>query len=199
MTDRDLVERFVATFEVLDERVLTHRELAEPHWSGDIGPLVVPPPDPDDWPEWIPIPDNLPRDALQHLYHRLPGPLPPLYEELILSWRWAEVEVSRFRLIANLPPGLEGLITGITTDSTLLEALAPAGFVQFGKGSDIDYDPVCFDLGSRESDGDCRVVKFDHEEILCNRRLVEVRTLAPTFRRLMETVIQDAADALRRR
>jgi hypothetical protein len=70
--------------------------------------------------------------------------------------------------------------------------LIPAGFVQFGKGPDFDYDPVCFDLTHRVTDGDCRIVKFDHEEILCNYRLVEVGELAPSFRRLVELVIDDA-------
>lgn len=56
----------------------------------------------------------------------------------------------------------------------------------------MDYDPVCFDL-RRRSNGDCRIVKFDHEEILCNRRLVEVDDPATGFRRLMELVIEDAA------
>jgi hypothetical protein len=35
-------------------------------------------------------------------------------------------------------------------------------------------------------------VKFDHEEILSNRRLIEVGELAPSFRRLVELVIDDA-------
>ena len=56
----------------------------------------------------------------------------------------------------------------------------------------MDYDPVCFDLGTRLSDGDCRIVKFDHEEILCNQRLVEVAELAPSFRQLIDIVIEDA-------
>jgi hypothetical protein len=57
----------------------------------------------------------------------------------------------------------------------------------------MDYDPVCFDLRRRESGGDCRIVKIDHEEILCNYRVVEVIEIAPTFRRLVELVYADAA------
>jgi hypothetical protein len=102
------------------------------------------------------------------------------------------VDIGRLRLLANLPPGLQGLAGAIRRDQGLYNVLSPAGFVQFGKGRDMDYDPVCFDLGTRLSDGDCRIVKFDHEEILCNQRLVEVAELAPDFRQLIDIVIEDA-------
>ena len=134
----------------------------------------------------------LPAALAEDLHGAVPGPLPPLYEQIILSYRWAEVDVGRLRLLANLPPGLRGLAGAIRLDEGLYNVLSPAGFVQFGKGPDMDYDPVCFDLGTRLSDGDCRIVKFDHEEILCNKRLVEVAELAPSFRQLVDVAIEDA-------
>jgi hypothetical protein len=159
--DRELILRFVGAFGRLDDLVGSSAV------HGDLSPLLLLPVDPDDWTEWRPIPADLPREALQELYECVPGPLPPLYERLILSYRWAEVDLVRLRLLANLPPGLRGLTASITNDPALFETLVPAGFVQFGKGWDMDYDPVCFDLHGRQADGDCRVVKFDHEEILC--------------------------------
>ena len=39
---------------------------------------------------------------------------------------------------------------------------------------------------------DLKVVKFDHEEILNNQRLVKLDELAPTFRRLVDFVVEDA-------
>ena len=188
--DRELILRFVSAFGRLDDLVSSSSAV-----HGDLSPLLLLPADPDDWTEWRPIPADLPREALQELYECVPGPLPPLYERLILSYRWAEVELVRLRLLANLPPGLRGLTAGITNDPVLFETLLTAGFVQFGKGWDMDYDPVCFDLHGRQADGDCRVVKFDHEEILCNRHLEEVSELAPSFRRLVELVVEDAGKA----
>jgi hypothetical protein len=38
----------------------------------------------------------------------------------------------------------------------------------------VDYDPVCVDLRSRGADGDCCVVKFDHEDILIRETLTIV-------------------------
>jgi hypothetical protein len=39
-------------------------------------------------------------------------------------------------------------------------------------------------------------VQFDHEEILCNRRLREVADIAPSFRALVESILADAARTL---
>lgn len=48
--------------------------------------------------------------SLDPLYAKLPARFPSLYEELILSYRWDEVFLPNFTLIAN-PPGedLSGL------------------------------------------------------------------------------------------
>ena len=70
-------------------------------------------------------------------------------------------------------------------------ALSAAGFVQFAKGPDVDYDPVCFDLSRQRDDHDCPIVKFDHEEILQHRRLVQVSELAPSFRGLVERLVSE--------
>jgi len=48
-------------------------------------------------------------------------------------------------------------------------------------------------VGNDLMNGDCRIVKFDHEKILCNRRLVEVDEPTTSFRRLIELVIEDTA------
>jgi hypothetical protein len=61
--------------------------------------------DPDDWNivRWRPTPIDTPRDALSVLRDRVSADLPHLYEHLILSYRWLEVELQFFRLLANPP------------------------------------------------------------------------------------------------
>lgn len=135
------------------------------------------------------------KSLLSPLYGRLPAPFPPLYEQLVLSYRWSgEVELRCLRLLAN--PGTSdfaGLTEQIFRDEGLVESLIPGGFVQFGKGPGVNYDPVCFDLrGRRRKDGDYRVVRLDHEEILCHCRIREVAELAPSFRELMLQIIAAA-------
>lgn len=108
------------------------------------------------------------------------------------------MDLQLYRLIAN-PPGedLSGLLVQISKDPALWSALRAAGYIQFGKGPDLDYDPVCFDLKARKKNGDCRIVKIDHEEILCNNRLKVVSEIAPSFEDLMQRTIETASKSNR--
>jgi len=96
-------------------------------------------------------------------------------------------------LLAN-PPGsdLSRLLAEVEGDKGLTESLIPAGYIKFGKGPDMDYDPVCFDLKSRTKRKDYRIVKIDHEEILCNYRVKVVAELAPSFEHLVRQTIERA-------
>jgi hypothetical protein len=189
LTTPDLLAKFVRTFGVFDDlRVARAFDV-----DGDVVSVLAAPWDSDGWADWTPVQTDVPRAVVaEDCGGVLRGALPPLYEQLILSYRWAEVDVGRIRLLPNLPPGLKGLAAAIRRDDGLYSALSKAGYLQFGKGPGVDYDPVCFDLGRRRPDGDCRIVQFDHEQILCNERLVEVAELASSFRGLMELIIEDA-------
>ena len=139
---------------------------------------------------------DTPRGALSGLYQRLPARFPPLYEQLVLSYRWAEVDLDLVTLLANpLGMDLSGLSEAIFRDPGLAEVLLPNGLLQFGKGGGGHYDPICFDIGARRKQGDTPVVRIDHEEILCNHRIKVTRLIAPTFRALMEAIIARATDA----
>ena len=135
-----------------------------------------------------------PQDLLlEAIYSRLPAKFPPLFERMLLTFRWADVSLDRYTLMANPPgPDLEGFFQGISKDPGLWEVLIPAGFLRFAKGPDMDYDPVCFDMNSREKNGEMRVVRIDHEEILCNYRVKIVAELAPSFEALVLQTIESA-------
>ena len=182
-----LVKRFVASFEKLNDMVAD--SILDPvAWqlaSGDpneIGLKV-----------WRPVNSVTDRSELESIYAKLPARFPPIYERLILSYRWAEIDLQLFTLLAN-PPGLDfsGLLGEMSKDQTLWDALLKSGFIQFGKGADMDYDPVCFDLTSRKKNRDCRVVKIDHEEILSNNRVKVVAEIAESFEDLVLLTIAAA-------
>ena len=59
-------------------------------------------------------------------------------------------------------------------------------------GTDIDYDPVCFDISSRKKNKDCRIVKIDREQILRNDRVKVIAEIAPSFEYLMVRTIEQA-------
>lgn len=97
-----------------------------------------------------------------------------------------------FTLLANPPdPDLSRFFEQISKDPALWQALIPAGYMQFAKGPDYDYDPVCFAIKRRRKDKDCPVVKIDHEEILCNNR-IKVADLAASFEDLVKQIIKEA-------
>src|ERR1700680_1165812 len=121
MSEDNLIERFIASFNKLDE-MADFTALKVPTDSSQLEPLLA----------------------------KLPARFPPLFQDLILSYRWAEVDLGSFRLLPNPPgPDLSGLLTEMTRDPAFWESLPSAGYIQFGRGPDIDYDPVCFDIRSR--------------------------------------------------
>lgn len=91
-----------------------------------------------------------------------------------------------YSLFANPPgPDLAGFVEQMSKDPILWKCLKREGYTQFGKGPHTNYDPVCFDIKSRKKNGDCRIVRIDHEEILCNDRVKVIAELAPSFEQLM--------------
>jgi len=186
--DQQLISEFVLAFSKLND-CLAHQRDPDPVHSA----LAIDDPDEHGFWYWKPIPMETGRSCLESIYAKLPGRFPRLYEELVLSYRWAEVDLKTFTLLANPPSeGLGLLLEQIHRDKHLTKVLEANGYMRFAKGPDIDYDPVCFDLRRCRQGGDCPIVKLDHEEILCNSRIREVAELAPSFRNLMMKTIEDA-------
>jgi hypothetical protein len=187
MPHEELIEQFIASFDKLDE-------MAD---FPEINPLVkefaVGSPDSYGRLRWKPKKVRTDQSQLEPLSAKLPARFPPLFEELVLSYRWAEVDLQLFRLLPNPPgPDLSGLLKEMRNAPAFWENLLPAGYIQFGLGPDMNYDPVCFDIRLRTKGRDYRVVKIDHEEILCNNRVKVVAELAPSFRQLMLRTIERA-------
>lgn len=183
--EAELAERFIACFEKLDDMSVFH-ETDPVGWS-----MATDEPDEYGFKHWRPIRVETPPECLEPLYSKLPARFPPLFERLVLSYRWAEVDLQLFTLLAN-PPGVGLNKLFSPRDHYMWPFLLRAGYIQFGKGSGGDYDPVCFDVSSRKKNRDCRIVKIDHEEILCNDRLKIVAELAPSFEQLVLRVIDEA-------
>jgi hypothetical protein len=180
--DGQLVRRFVATFQRLDELMcLPQQPPMRELFAGTNG---------DGRHMWRPVEIPTSRDELEHLYRRLPGRFPALYERLVLTHRWMEVDLQTVRLLAN-PPGatLSGLIDGIFSTPQFAGVLIPAGFVPFGKSTNLNFDPICFDLNSMKGD-DCPIVEFDHEPLLCHDKIGASRRRSTSFRNLMYETIE---------
>jgi len=189
--EQKLLKGYIGAFAKLDEMALIDHGLSLPELQLTTGEV-----DQYDRKIWRPMQIQTDPSALEPVYAKLPARFPPFYELLVLSYRWAEVDLQSYRLLANPPgPDLSGLLGKMTGDPGLWSALIPAGLIQFGRGPDVDYDPVCFDVRSRSKRRDYRIVKIDHEEILCHNRIKIISELAPSFEVLMLNTIEQAGSS----
>jgi hypothetical protein len=146
---------------------------------------------------WRPLQRETEPSALAELYKGLglrgrgATRLPPIYEQFILSYRWCDVDLGTYSLLPNLPAAdLAPLLSSMLHYCGLRETLNPNGYFQFARGPDMSFDPICFDFRHRQRNGDCRIVQIDHEAILCDYRIVEVATIASSFRELVLQTIK---------
>lgn len=184
---QDLIDRFVASFDKLDEMTASaHETIAYQFASTE--------PDEHGWVEWRPKKVQTDHASLEPIYSKIPAKFPRLFEQLLLSYRWAEIDLVDFRLVPNpFGSGLGGFLEQMSKAPAIWKALIPGGYIQFGKGPDMDYDPVCFDISSRRKNGDYKIVKIDHEQILCYDRVKVVAEVAPGFEELANRTIERAS------
>jgi len=135
------------------------------------------------------------RSALDPVYAKIPERFPDLFEELLLTYRWHGADTGTFRIYPN-PPGadLSAFLSNMLRDDAIFEACVKSGFVPFGKGSDLRYDPVCFDMNKGTHGRRFSIVKLDHEQILCNSRVKVVEHLAKDFGALVRSVVESMKD-----
>ncbi len=188
-SDVGLLAQYIAAFEKLDE-LYAFGVSSSLRVSTDASGLE----------RWQPRQITTSPFALKALYQGLGLPgrgstgFPLLYETLLLSYRWAEVNLGNYRLWANEPAtDLSPLLAIMQADKHLSATLLPNGYIPFGQGPHANYDPVCFDFRRRQKNGDCRIVRLDHEAILCDGRVRETAELAPNFRSLVLRTIHMAA------
>lgn len=190
--DTELIARFVSCFERLDD--LSADQILDPiAWELTEG-------EPDQFGQraWRPLKQSTDPACLQPLYAVLPARFPPLYEFLVLNYRWADVDLQSLTLLANpIGDDLSRLLTRISADQYLWDHLVRAGYIPFSKGPDSDYDPICFELKSVRQNAEFRIVKIDHEGILCFDRLEVVAEIAPSFRQLVLNTIDLAEKPLK--
>lgn len=177
-----LIGRYVAAWQELDDMVVF--QYTDPiGWDLVTGEELE-----SGFRRWRPQRVTTDKSALDPLYRQVPARFPRIYEHLVLSYRWANVYLQSYTLLAN-PKGPD--LSGLFKQGGLFDYLLPVGYVQFGNGPGGNYDAVCFDTKS-ERNGDQRIVRIDHEEVLCNNRIRVVAELAPSFEELVQSTIEQA-------
>jgi hypothetical protein len=110
----DLLSRFVGAFGKLDDL----------DFFPEIDPIAAVLADggPDAYGmfRWQPRKSETDASSLEPLYDKLPAHFPPLFERLLLTYRWAEVDLETYKLLPN-PPGrdLEGFLREMSRDKGL--------------------------------------------------------------------------------
>jgi hypothetical protein len=180
VNDQQLVDEFVACFTRLDDLIVHSRFDIPPEFQTDWI---------DGFDRWRPLAVQTERAALAAVYRLLPCRFPPLYERLILSYRWLGVDLRLLRLLPNLPGRtLEPLIHEIFRDRILVKILIPRGYIPFAMASD-SYDPICFDTTRPTKLGDYPIIRFEHESILCDEQIGYSEDLEPSFRSLVVGIL----------
>jgi len=182
--DADLLDRFMQSFARLDDLTWMHDEPLPDLLSDGI--------DPDDWTSirWRPVKLDSPRTAMSSI--RRVGALPNLFELLAASYCWLTVDLGVCRLFSNPPTeDLQPFADAMFADPALNKILLPARLVRFALAPNECYDPICFDL-TQMIDGDCPIVRLEHESILMHDRIGGREALFGSFRELVEAVITSA-------
>jgi len=138
------------------------------------------------------------REALSALAVRLPARFPPLYEQLVIAYRWPEpADLGPLALLPNPPgPDLAGLAAGIFRDPGLTDPLLAAGQLPFAFVPGTSGDPVCFDTTRRHPDRDApvvqiaRIARIDPVEIHGSSRVQVVAEIAPSFRQIVDELLE---------
>src|SRR5262245_55471454 len=128
MDDTQLIDRLVETFGTFDD-LRASRDLVT---GGELTPLLLEPWSARRFAGWRPIRHSASADDLALLYRRIAGPLPPLFVQLLSSYRWYQVDIGPIRLLNNLPPALAPFSDEVRLDRRLFEALIRVDCVQFG-------------------------------------------------------------------
>ena len=127
---------------------------------------------------------------IEPLEEKLGHRLPPSFRSLITRYIFPSFEFSPLILLANTGQALYNeLSTAVFRDRLLSQALLKNGYAQFARPNSGDYDPVCFDFNRPAKNGECPIVRIDHERILLKSVAEISEEIAPSFAEMLEGFI----------
>ncbi len=123
------------------------------------------------------------------LEKRLPKRMPQSFESLLSRYSFPAFDVLGTTLFAWNSDANEYITEASAPKNSLSELLIPAGYVQIGRPDTGNFDAICFDLNRQSQNRECRVVRVDHEDILCNWKVRVSAELWPSFITLIESAL----------
>lgn len=118
-------------------------------------------------------------DALES---RLPKRFPASFRSLLTRYSFSAFDAGLLSFFSNLgDDSHEELNVAIFKDRIVANTTLRAGYIQFARPVDGNYDPICFDANHSSKNREFPIVRLDHEAILCRDRIQIAGKLADSF------------------
>jgi len=132
------------------------------------------------------------KTRLEALDGRLPKRLPQSFASFLSRYSFPTFDVAGISLFGWETDSTAYIEEASAGKDSLSELLIPAGYVQIGQPDIGSFDAICFDLNEKCQNREYRIVRIDHEDILCNWRARVSGELWPSFVKLVEGVLSSA-------
>ncbi|OGW24389.1 MAG: hypothetical protein A2X59_09180 [Nitrospirae bacterium GWC2_42_7] len=80
----------------------------------------------------------------------------------------------------------DDLSKAIFKDQIIFKTTTANGFLHFARPADGSYDPLCFDIKKRKTNGEYPIVRLDHESILQFEHIKILETVYPSLMSRMQ-------------
>ena len=140
----------------------------------------------------VPIREEDNQSRLRLFEEQLPKRLPPSFTSFLSRYSFPPFDVGGISLFGWESDSNAFAEEACAAKGSLSELLLPEGYVQIGRPDTGDFDAVCFDLNSHKQNREYRIVRVDHEDVLCNFRVRVSGEVWPSFVKLAYTVVGSA-------
>jgi len=140
----------------------------------------------------VPVRKEDNRLRLEQFQKKLPKRLPQSFECFLAGYSFPSFDAGSISLFAWESDSNDYTEEATAAKGSLSELLLPAGYVQIGRPDTGNFDAVCFDLNEGRQNREYRIVRIDHEQILCNWHVRVSGELWPSFIKFADAVISSA-------
>jgi hypothetical protein len=119
---------------------------------------------------------------VEPLESKLPRRFPASFRSLITRYTFDAFDAGGLSFFSNTGgDSRKELGVAIFEDAAIAGATLGAGYIQFARPDCGSYDPVCFDARRSASNREFRVLRLDHEDILCRGGVRGLKVVAESF------------------
>src|SRR5215813_11344589 len=140
----------------------------------------------------VPIREEDNNSRLEIFERKLPKRLPHSLVSFLSRYSFPAFDVGGISLFGWDSDSNAYIEEALAAKGSLSELLLPAGYVQIGRPDTGDFDAVCLDMNEDVQNREYRIVRVDHEQILCNWRIRVSGELSPSFIKFVESTLSTA-------